>query len=94
MTLRTRLFLVVGSLVALVVVAQWLWVRSLARELSGEVDRVAFSVGQSMASFFIAGPGDASQTVIDCRGDDCDDIGFVRPPRHTGEPHIEVVYRG
>ncbi len=53
MTLRLRLFLLFGGLVALLVVAQWWWVRVLTRDLSSEIDQVASSVGQSVAAFFV-----------------------------------------
>jgi hypothetical protein len=55
MTLRTRLFLIIGGLAALLVLAQWWWTRKLTRELSDEVDEVASSVGHSVASFFTDG---------------------------------------
>ena len=39
MSLRTRLFLGVGSLVALLIGVQWWWARGLAAGLSKEVER-------------------------------------------------------
>ena len=53
MSLRIRLFLSFGSLLLLLVAAQWWWVRSLADDLSVEIDQVAFSVGRSVASILI-----------------------------------------
>lgn len=54
MSLRMRWFLVVGGLVALLVAAQGWWVRQLAGDLSDEADRVAVTVGRSMAHYFFA----------------------------------------
>ena len=56
MSLRVRLFLLLSALVALLVVAQAWWVRSLTRELAAEVGEVALSVGSSMAT--VVGGGD------------------------------------
>ncbi|MEE8523081.1 MAG: hypothetical protein V3T72_04045, partial [Thermoanaerobaculia bacterium] len=55
MTLRTRLFLIIAGLAALLVLAQWWWTRKLTRELSDEIDAVASTVGHSVASFFVDG---------------------------------------
>ncbi len=52
MSLRLRLFLLFGGLVALLVAAQWWWVRALTRDLTQEMDEVAFSVGRSMVAVF------------------------------------------
>lgn len=56
MSLRTRLFLGIGGLVALLVLAEWWWVQSLARALPDEVGEVAATVGTSMVSemFFLS----------------------------------------
>lgn len=48
MSLRLRLFLLLGTLVALLVVGQWWLVRTLSRDVSTEVGEVAFSVGRSV----------------------------------------------
>ncbi len=48
MTLRWRLFLLFGGLVALLVAGQWWLVRTLSRDLAGEVGNVAVSVGRSL----------------------------------------------
>lgn len=50
MTLRRRLFLLLGALVALLVAGQVVLVRSLTRELADEVGAVAVSVGESVAA--------------------------------------------
>ncbi len=52
MTLRTRLFLSFASVVVLLVLAQWWWVRSLTADLSEELGSAAFEVGSSVAGFF------------------------------------------
>lgn len=52
MSLRTRLFLGVGGLVALLVGVQWWWARGLAAALSKEVGDLAVLVGHSMMSSF------------------------------------------
>lgn len=48
LSLRLRLFLLLGGLVALLVAGQWWLVRSLTGELSSEVEVVALSVGRSL----------------------------------------------
>ncbi len=81
MSLRARLFLIIGGLAALLVLAQWWWTRKLTNELSGEIDEVASSVGHSVAAFFTEGDAHtvfheaASQehTVIDCSQEPCDE---------------------
>lgn len=50
MSLRTRLFLLVGGLAAVLVVAQWWLVRSLSRDVSSEVGDVAFRVGEGVVA--------------------------------------------
>ena len=50
MTLRMRLFLLLGALVAVLVAAEWWLVRSLARDLSTEIGQVAFRVGESLVA--------------------------------------------
>jgi signal transduction histidine kinase len=52
MSLRTRLFLGVGGLVALLIGVQWWWARGLAAALSKEVGELAVLVGHSMMSSF------------------------------------------
>ncbi len=77
MSLRIRLFLVLGSLVALLVLAQWWWVRGLTRELTAELDEVAFSVGHSVASYLLRGPAAAAEghaVVMDCGEEPCEGI--------------------
>ncbi len=56
MSLRIRLFLLLSALVALLVVAQAWWVRSLAEDLSAEMGEVVLSVGSSVAT--VVGGGD------------------------------------
>ena len=58
MTLRARLVLVLGSLVALLLGAEWWLVRTLTRALDEEVDVVALTVGSSMLSLFVTPDGD------------------------------------
>lgn len=50
MSLRTRLFLLVGGLAAILVVAQWWLVRTLARDVTAEVGQVAFRVGEGVVA--------------------------------------------
>ncbi|MEZ6013597.1 MAG: HAMP domain-containing sensor histidine kinase [Planctomycetota bacterium] len=52
MSLRARLVLVLGSLVAVLLAAEWSLVRALTRDLDQEVDVVALTVGSSMLSLF------------------------------------------
>ena len=53
MSLRMRLFVMMGSLVALLVFAQWWWIRGLTRDLSAEVGEVAVWVGNHVASALV-----------------------------------------
>lgn len=63
MSLRWRLFLLVGGLVAVVLAAQAWLVRDLGASLSSDVRTVAYRVGQQVVSGFSfvthdeAGPG-------------------------------------
>ncbi len=78
MSLRLRLFLLFGGLVASLVVAQWWWVRVVTRDLSSEIDQVASSVGRSVVAFFKDFSFDADagphHRLIGCLGDDCKDV--------------------
>ena len=76
MSLRLRLFLLFGGLLALLVLAQWWWVRVLTRDLSSEIDRVASSVGHSVVAFFQDTDGVAHGKVFDCLGEECEDLTF------------------
>lgn len=53
MTLRTRLFLLFGGLLAALALAQQWWAQTLTAELSDELGEVAVSVGSSVAQIFI-----------------------------------------
>jgi signal transduction histidine kinase len=59
MSLRARLVLVLGSLVALLLAAEWSLVRALTRDLDQEVDVVALTVGSSVLSLFAPADGEA-----------------------------------
>lgn len=48
MTLRARLFLLIGTLVVILVTAQWWLMRALSAELGTEVDSVALDVSQGV----------------------------------------------
>ncbi len=50
MSLRMRLFLLLGCLVAALVLAQWWLVRSLTRDVSAEIGNVALRVGEGVAA--------------------------------------------
>jgi signal transduction histidine kinase len=52
MSLRRHLFLLLGTLVALLVVAQWWMIHALSEELEEEVGVVALNVGRSMVAVF------------------------------------------
>ena len=79
MSLRLRLFLLFGGLLALLVLAQWWWVRVLTRDLSSEIDDVASSVGHSVMAFFhdVDDSGVARRKVFECRGEGCADATFL-----------------
>ena len=82
MSLRLRLFLLFGGLVALLVVAQWWWVRVLTRDLSSEIDEVASSVGHSVVAFFQDfelkdGKMAPHERVFECLGEACGDVTIL-----------------
>lgn len=52
MSLRRRLFLLLGGLICLLLVGQWLLFRSLSRAVSDDVRTVAFRVGEEILSGF------------------------------------------
>ena len=52
MSLRRRLFLLLGSLICLLLVGQWLLFRSLTRAVTDDVRTVAFRVGEEILSGF------------------------------------------
>ncbi len=52
MTLRRRLFLLLGGLICLLLVGQWLLFRALARAVTDDVRTVAFRVGEEILSGF------------------------------------------
>jgi signal transduction histidine kinase len=60
MSLRFRLFLILGALVAALVLAHGWLARSLAGELSAELDVVALDVGASVAQALSATPDEAA----------------------------------
>ena len=68
---------------ALVVHAQWWWVRVLTHDLTSEIDTVAASVGHSMVDFFQELDGDAGPhgRVVECLdatgGEGCEDVTVV-----------------
>lgn len=70
MSLRLRLFGLLGGLVALLIGAEWWLVRSLTRDLSGELEKVAASVGSQVVRFVATTQpdGGASDPVIVVRG--------------------------
>ena len=79
MSLRLRLFLLVGGLVAMLVAAQWWWVRMLTRDLSSELDIAVATVGQSVVALFRASDEEATGFVhktrhesTECKEEDCD----------------------
>ncbi len=96
MSLRLRLFLLFGGLVALLVVAQWWWARVLTRDLSSEIDQVASSVGHSVATYFAdidlsEGVAGAHGAVIECLGGDCEEVTLLEEDidvmHHAGAAH-------
>ncbi len=53
MSLRLRLFLLFGGLVAILIAAQAWWVRTLSRDLSSELSVIAVQVGNSVARILV-----------------------------------------
>ncbi len=56
MSLRTRLFVLFGGLIAIFALAQGWLVRALSRDLDGAVDDVAFRVSSSLVSLLLPAP--------------------------------------
>lgn len=83
MSLRIRLFLILSTLMAILVVAQWWWVRGLARDLAGEIDDVAVWVGNSVASALVERVDDG-----DCTGN-CDDLLVTSETVRTSDEGVE-----
>lgn len=50
MSLRLRIFLIFGGLIALLSLAQWLLVRSLTRDIDREADQLAVTLGRDFAT--------------------------------------------
>ena len=80
MSLRLRLFLLMGGLVAMLVAAQWWWVRVLTRDLSSELDIAVATVGKSVVALFRNSDQEATGFVhetrsesADCEEEDCQD---------------------
>lgn len=82
MSLRVRLFLMIASMVLLLVLAQWWWVRSLTVGLAEEVDSVALQIGNSVAEVLIASVGRGAEVTTNhrCPEDDpeCQRLRVVR----------------
>ncbi|MDJ0842129.1 MAG: ATP-binding protein [Acidobacteriota bacterium] len=55
MSLRMRLFLIFGGLIAVLMSAQWWMLRAMTRNLETQVDELAFDVGSGVASVFAPG---------------------------------------
>ena len=55
MSLRMRLFLIFGGLIAVLMSAQWWMLRAMTRNLEAQVDDLAFSVGSNVAAVFAPG---------------------------------------
>ncbi len=95
MSLRLRLFLLFGGLLALLVLAQWWWVRVLTRDLSSEIDEVASSVGHSVVAFFrdVGDGGAPRREVFECLGEGCENVTFVdedvKVGHRAGAPDVE-----
>lgn len=60
MSLRLRLFLLLSTVVAGLVLAQWWLAQTLTRELSSDVSQVALSVGESVVTRLAAEPATAA----------------------------------
>lgn len=69
MSLRFRLFLLLGGLIAVLLFAQWWMWRTLTGKLDSEMKHMAFSVGQGVVSFFAVDEEDP-RFVVDLQGAD------------------------
>jgi signal transduction histidine kinase len=89
MSLRVRLFLLLGGLVVLLVAAQWWFVRSLTHDLSGELGEVAVFVGQSVASSIVV--DEEPEGTLDSTGADAGEQHQEGQPLE--EHHVVQEYR-
>jgi signal transduction histidine kinase len=55
MSLRSKVFLLFGALLAILLGSQWFMMRSITNDVSRELGQVAFSVARDTATFFILG---------------------------------------
>lgn len=85
MSLRLKLFLGLGSLIAVLVTAQWWWIHGLTRDLTEEVDSIAITIGQSVASHLVMPSTPCSDE------EDCPEEIFVHA---DVEPPVERVAQG
>jgi len=77
MSLRIRLFLIFGTLIAVLLGAQWYMLRTLTNDLAADADDLAFSVSQGVASVFIR-PSDPQHIVRELAAHGTEDsVGFV-----------------
>lgn len=90
MTLRLRLFLVFGALLALLIAAQALFLRALTDDLVEEVDRVAVTVGRSVASVFATKAGQGGDSESDGQSDGQSDGDAADGAHQAIVIHLEV----
>ena len=64
MSLRSKVFLLFGALLAILLGSQWFMMRSITNDVSRELGQVAFSVSRDTASFFILGQFQWNDPVI------------------------------
>ncbi|MCP4274138.1 MAG: hypothetical protein GY781_19625, partial [Gammaproteobacteria bacterium] len=53
MSLRNKVFLLFGALVAILLGSQWIMMRAITQDVSRELGQVAFEVSRDTASYFI-----------------------------------------
>jgi len=88
MSLRRRLFFLLGGLICLLLVGQWLLFRALSRAVAEDVRTVAFRVGEEILSgFSFRTPGELPKTQVD--GPPARDGGAEAPT--SSETHVVVV---
>lgn len=75
MSLRTKLFLIFGGLIAVLVIGQWWMVRGLTRNILAEVELLAVSVGRDMLAVFESDEIDIEQ-FLEKKGQSPDDEAF------------------
>ncbi len=90
MSLRLKLFLIFGGLIAVLVLAQWLLIRSLTGRIETEIGEMAVTVGQGFAQVFVLSDDD---TPITLGGDSDASLTYHTITKETTDHGVQVTRR-